>query len=111
MESNAKSSSVDFLLDELVESVPWDSLSSIASHGVDDLNKLIISVPVFQLLTDVSQVVQIELSFSLHVQQGEVRSAAFLAERISLSWNISTILLVSYLKNCSKSSGAPLVES
>lgn len=85
MESNAKSSSVDFLLDELVKSIPGDSLSAIASHRVDDLNKLVIAVAVLELLADVSQVIEIELSLSLHVEQGEVGSAAFLAERISLS--------------------------
>lgn len=67
---------------------------------MDYLDKLVITVAVLELLADVSQVVQIEFSLSLHVQQGEVRSASFLVERISLSWNISTILLVSYLKNC-----------
>ncbi len=52
---------------------------------MDYLDKLVITVAVLELLADVSQVVQIEFSLSLHVQQGEVRSASFLVERISLS--------------------------
>lgn len=85
MESNIKSSPVDFLLNESVKSIPRDSLSSITSDRVDYFNQLVVTVAILKLLTDVSQVMQIEFSLSLYIKQSEVGSAAFLAERISLS--------------------------
>ena len=104
------SSSIDFSLDELVEFFPTYSLSSIAADRANYLNKLFIRVPVLQLLIDIPQIVKIQLSFSLDVQQSKVCSSCLLIERASLNSQQNTILAVSYLRNCSKSKAAPLVE-
>ena len=62
------SSLFDFPCDELVELVPGDALGSESSDGVEDLNQLLFGIIIFELLVNVSQVVQMELSFSLDVQ-------------------------------------------
>lgn len=75
----------DLSLDEFVESVSRDCLSSVASHGVDEILELLIGVAVFELLVDVSHVVEVELSLSLGVQEVEVASSAFFVEGVSLN--------------------------
>ena len=62
------SSLFDYPCDELVELDPGDALGSESSDGVDDLNQLLFGIIIFELLVNVSQVVQMELSFSLDVQ-------------------------------------------
>ena len=62
------SSSVDFSLNKLVEFFPTYSLSSIATNWMDDFHQLLLSIAVFQLFVDVSQIVNVKLAFSLHVQ-------------------------------------------
>lgn len=111
MQSRSDSSAVDLPLDELVELVPTDSLSTISAHRVDYLHQLVVIVAVLQLLADVSQVVKVQLSLGLHVQQSKVGSPALLAEGTALNSHDCTTLAVSSLRNCSKSSGAPLVPS
>lgn len=111
MQSHSDSSAVDLPLDELVELVPTDRLSSITTHRVDDFHQLVVGVAVLQLLADVPQVVEVQLSLGLHIQQSEVRSSAFLTEGVALHSQDCTTLAVSSLRNCSKSRGAPLVPS
>ncbi len=109
--STKSSSSVNFSLNELVEFLPADSFSSISTDGVNYLDELIIIVSILQLLVNISEVVQIQISFSLHVQKSKVGSSSLLIEWVSLSKRITTILRVSSLRNCSKSKAAPWVES
>ncbi len=66
--SKSESSSINFSLDEFVEFLPWDGLNSVTSNRVDDFNKLIIRISVFELFINVSQIVEIKFSFSLDVQ-------------------------------------------
>ena len=105
------SSSIDFSLDEFVEFLPGNSLSTVSSNWMNDLHKLLLGVAVFELLADVSQIVKVQFTFSLDVQQWEVSFSSLFAEGASLNTNKFTILAVSYLRNCSKSRGAPLVPS
>lgn len=69
MGSDGESPSVNLPLDEFVELVPSDGLSSISSYRVHNLDELVVCVAVFQLLVDVSQIIEVQLSFALHVQQ------------------------------------------
>lgn len=78
---------------------------------MDYLGQLLVTVAVLQLVVNISQIVEIQLSLSLHVQKSEVSFAALLSKGVSLTRKIYTTLVVSYLKNCSKSRGAPWVES
>jgi len=110
-ESDSHSSSVDFSLDELVEFLPCDSFSSVSSNGVDDLDQLLVGVSVFELFVDISEVVEVEFSLGLNVEKGEVRLASLFGEGAALGGIKGTILVVSSLRNCSKSRGAPWVES
>ena len=109
--STKGSSFVDFSLDELVEFLPADVLGSISTDWVDYLDELIIIVSVLQLLVNISEVVQVQISLCLDVQKGEVSSSSFLTEWVSLNKRTTTILRVSSLRNCSKSKAAPWVES
>jgi hypothetical protein len=52
---------------------------------VDDLPELILIIAVFELVVDVLQVGDIQLSLALDVQQGEVRLSSFLSEWTALS--------------------------
>lgn len=101
------SSPVDLSLDEFVELLPCDCLSSVAAHRVNYLDQLLFSVSVFQLIVDVAEIVQVEFALGLDVQKGEVSSTAFFVEGVSLSHLRITTLWVSSLRNCSKSRGAP----
>ena len=67
---------------------------------MDDLDQLVVIITVFQLFIDISQVIEIEFSFSLDVQDPEISSASLFAEWASLNNNFYTILAVSYLMNC-----------
>ena len=111
MRSCSNSSPVHLPLDELVEFVPTDSLCTVAADGVDDFDKLVIVVAILELLIDVAEVVEVELALGLNVKESEVGASAFFAEGAALNREISTTLLVSSFKNCSKSRGAPLVPS
>ena len=74
---------------------------------MNDFHKLLLAIAVLELLADVSQIVDIQLAFALNVQQGEVSSSALLTKGASLHIKKCTILAVNYLRNCSKSRGAP----
>lgn len=105
--SDGQSSAVDFPLNELIELVPADGLISVPTHRVDKLNELFLTVAVFELVVDVKQVVQVQLSLSLDVQECEVGTSTIFVEGVSLSVKESTMRLVSSLRNCSKSRAAP----
>lgn len=98
-------------MDELIKLFPCDGLSSVASDGVDYLNKLVIIVAILKLFINVSEIVEIQFSFTLDVQEGEVGSSSFLVEGAALNQIKTTILTVSSFRNCSKSRAAPWVES
>ena len=86
-ESNGESSAVDLSLNEFVELVPADGLSSESADWVNYLDQLVIGVAVFQLIVDVSQVVEVQLSLALHVQKSEVGLASLLREGAALNNN------------------------
>ena len=111
MRSNSCSSLVDLLLNKLVESVVADSLSSVSSNCMNDLNQLVVIVSVFQLVADVSQVVEVELSLSLNVQKGEVGPSSFFSKGTALNKSKVTSLAVTSLRKLSKSRAAPPVPS
>ncbi len=71
------------------------------------LHQLILIVTVLQLIVNVTQVVQVQLALSLHVQQSEVSLTTLLREGVSLNKLRITTLAVNYLRNCSKSRAAP----
>ena len=52
---------------------------------MDQVNELLLSVAVLQLLADVPEIVDVELSLTLNVKNFEVGVSAFLAERASLN--------------------------
>lgn len=52
---------------------------------MDEVDELLIVVAVLQLVADVPQVLQVELVLCMGVQQGEVGSASFLGEGVSLT--------------------------
>ena len=67
-------------------------------------------VAVLQLLIDLSQIFDVQLTFLRGFKQGEAWFSSFLAERASLNDRRLTILAVSYFWNCSKSRAVPWVE-
>ena len=94
---------VDLLFDESVELVCAYGASSVSPNRVDQLFQLLVRVTVPQLVTDVSHVLHVQLALALDVQQGKGGSPAFLTERVSLSYRMSTILAVSSRRKPSKS--------
>lgn len=59
VESNGKSSAVNFTLDELIKLLPGDHLTSVSTNRVNDLNELVIRVAVLELLIDIAQIVEV----------------------------------------------------
>ena len=74
---------------------------------MDDLNESLIVVAILELLANISEVVEVELSLGSHVQKVEVLSSSLLVEGASLNQSYSTSLRVSSLRNVSKSRAAP----
>ena len=74
---------------------------------MDDVGELLRAVAVLQLLADVLEVVDVELSLALEIEDPEVGLTAFLGEGASLNRTKGTSLAVSSLRNLSKSRAAP----
>ena len=74
---------------------------------MDQVNKFFFSVAVLQLFADVSEVVDVELSLGLNVKDSEVSIAAIFSEGASLDNSKITSLVVSSLRNLSKSRAVP----
>lgn len=51
---------------------------------MDDLPELILVIAVFQLIVNVLQISDIQLSLALHVQEGEVCPSSFLSKWTAL---------------------------
>lgn len=109
MVRSQKSSPLNFSLDVGIELFPGDGLGIVAANCVNDLPELVFIVAVFQLFVDVFKVSDVELAFSLNVQQGEVGLSSLLAEWAALNQIKFTILVVSSLRNPSKSRALPPV--
>ncbi len=109
--SDGQFSAINLPLDELVELLPTDGLIAISTDRVDELNQLLLSVAVLELVTDVLQVAEGQLTLALNVQKGEVGTSSLFVEGASLRGNESTMRLVSSFRNCSKSRAAPWVLS
>ena len=75
---------LDLPVNESVESISRDSCSTIASNCVDDVLELFLGVAILELVVDVLHVIEIKLTFSLGIQEGEVGSSSFLIERVAL---------------------------
>ena len=101
--SNTSFSVKNSLLENLVVSVSGDSLSSETSNRLNQVLELFFSVAVVKLFVDVSEVVDIELTFALGVKQGEVSASSFSGVGVSLNQKLCTTLFVSSLKKVSKS--------
>ena len=78
---------------------------------MNDLPELIFVVAVSQLIVNQFQVSNVELSFRLSVQKGEVGSPSLFVEWVSLIYLSITILTVSSFTKPSKSRALPPVPS
>lgn len=81
---SSDSSPVNLALDVGIEFLIRDGLGIEPANGMDDLPKLILVIAVFQLIVDVLQISNIQLSLSLHIQEGEVGPSSFLGEWAAL---------------------------
>lgn len=90
-----------------VEFFPADCFRVVSSYCMDDLQKLKLSVAVFQLVIDELQVLELQLSLAFVVNQVEGCVSTFFIEWIALNKSLITILLVSSLTNPSKSRAWP----
>ncbi len=80
-----ESSPLNFALDVGIELLPCDGFGIEPSNCVDDLPELVLVVAVFQLLVNILQIVNVQFTFCLNVQQGEVCLSSLIIEGASLN--------------------------
>ena len=98
---------VDFSADVGVELFEADGLTVVAAYLVDDVHQLLLRISILQLVIQVPQVLEVQFSFALVVQQVEGVSPSLFVKRVALSHLSITILVVSSLTNPSKSRALP----
>ena len=102
-----QSSPLNFALDVTVELLIRDGFGIESANGMDDLPKLILIVAVFELVVNILEVGDVQLSLSLHVQKSEIGLSSLLAEWVSLNHSKHTIRAVNSFKKPSKSKALP----
>ena len=82
----------------------WNGVGFKAGNGVNNFIQVGVIESVVELLIDVSQVREVELAFSMSVEQDEVSLSTFFCKRITLNVKKKiTIFLVSSVIKPSKS--------
>jgi hypothetical protein len=84
--SEGKFSAGKLLADEFVESFEGNGLGVETSNSVDDFPELFVGISVFELVVDISELINGEFSSSLQIIQAEVGSSSLFAEWVSLKF-------------------------